>query len=103
MRRVSTATRRDHSPLPYSVDWAARGKMSPTRRIAKPVFCTQGAVTPVVDQSPCNSCAAHAATATIEACYWKVTGYTFINLHLKSNEFATMKLIKIKVLFVINQ
>lgn len=58
LRRKSFANRRDYSPLPYSIDWAQRG-----------------AVTPVLDQSPCNSCAAHAATSTIESCLWKATGF----------------------------
>ena len=37
-------------------------------------WVVRGAVGPVVDQAPCNSCAAHAAATSMEFCSWQRSG-----------------------------
>ena len=76
-KRIVRTGRRDYHSFPSHLDWNQTGENTHhmtndlvhliTYVISKPNLLS-GFVSPVLDQSPCQSCAAHAAVSTIESC-----------------------------------
>ena len=66
-QRIVRTRRRDYHRFPPSLDWEERGKLGKLIYIETDISFS-GFVTPVISQDPCNSCAAHSASSSIESC-----------------------------------
>ena len=81
--RIITSRRRgDYSQtLPTNLDWSLTGNILLRHYY---FVCSTwnfvGSVTDVIDQGPCNSCAAHSASSALESCLAIARGIKFKDL-----------------------
>ena len=87
--RIITSRRRgDYSQtLPTNLDWSLTGNNILLRHYyfiilfaLHEILYIVGSVTDVIDQGPCNSCAAHSASSALESCLAIARGMKFKDL-----------------------